>query len=78
MNVSDERTVSLWATVKAAPDAVPLMENDQADVIVIGAGIAGLSVAYEFAVCGQKVAVIDRNRQRDDRADNRSPFIDMR
>ncbi len=60
MNVSDERTVSLWATVKAAPDAVPLMENDQADVIVIGAGIAGLSVAYEFAMCGQKVAVIDR------------------
>ena len=60
MNVSDERTVSLWATVKAAPDAVSLMENDQADVIVIGAGIAGLSVAYEFAVCGQKVAVIDR------------------
>ena len=54
MNVSDERTVSLWATVKAAPDAVPLMENDQADVIV------------------------RRNRQRDDRADNRSPFIDMR
>lgn len=62
MNVSDERTASLWASVKVAPDAVPLMQNDQADVIVVGSGIAGLSVAYELTLAGQKVAVIDRGK----------------
>ncbi|SFQ19009.1 hypothetical protein SAMN03159463_05920 [Mesorhizobium sp. NFR06] len=62
MNVSDERTVSLWAKIDVAPDAVPLERNEQVDVVVVGSGIAGLSVAYELAVAGQKVAVLDRGR----------------
>ncbi|OWK23254.1 hypothetical protein AJ87_35570 [Rhizobium yanglingense] len=57
MNVSDERTVSLWAPIKVAPDAVPLPHDDQVDVVVVGSGIAGLSVAYELALAGKKVAV---------------------
>lgn len=60
MNVSAERTVSLWAAVEVAPDAAPLTRDEQVDVAVIGSGIAGLSVAYELALAGQKVAVIDR------------------
>ncbi|RWC32132.1 MAG: FAD-dependent oxidoreductase [Mesorhizobium sp.] len=62
MNVSDERTVSLWAATEVAPDAVPLGRSEQVDVVVVGSGIAGLSVAYELAVAGQKVAVVDRGR----------------
>ncbi|WOS66135.1 FAD-dependent oxidoreductase [Sinorhizobium fredii] len=60
MNVGDERTVSLWASVNVAPDAVPLTRDEQVDVVVVGSGIAGLSVAYELALAGQRVAVIDR------------------
>ncbi|RUV58572.1 FAD-dependent oxidoreductase [Mesorhizobium sp. M5C.F.Ca.IN.020.29.1.1] len=62
MNVSDERTVSLWAATEVAPDAVALGQSEQVDVVVVGSGIAGLSVAYELAVAGQKVAVLDRGR----------------
>ncbi|RWC01348.1 FAD-dependent oxidoreductase [Mesorhizobium sp.] len=62
MNVSDERTVSLWAATEVAPDAVPLGQSEQVDVVVVGSGIAGLSVAYELAVAGQKVAVLDRGQ----------------
>ncbi|RWX19776.1 FAD-dependent oxidoreductase [Rhizobium hidalgonense] len=62
MNVSDERTVSLWAALRVMPDATPLTRNDEADAVVIGSGIAGLSVAYELALAGQKVDVIDRGQ----------------
>jgi glycine/D-amino acid oxidase-like deaminating enzyme/nitrite reductase/ring-hydroxylating ferredoxin subunit len=62
MNVGDERTVSVWSATEVAPDAVPLGQNEQVDAVVIGSGIAGLSVAYELATAGQKVAVLDRGR----------------
>jgi glycine/D-amino acid oxidase-like deaminating enzyme/nitrite reductase/ring-hydroxylating ferredoxin subunit len=38
----------------------PLTANDRADVVVVGAGIAGLSVAYELSQAGQSVIVLDR------------------
>jgi glycine/D-amino acid oxidase-like deaminating enzyme/nitrite reductase/ring-hydroxylating ferredoxin subunit len=62
MNVGNERTVSLWASVKVAPDAVPLSRDEHVDVVVVGSGIAGLSVAYEFALAGKRVAVVDRGK----------------
>ena len=34
----------------------------RADTVVIGSGIAGLSTAYELALTGQKVVVLDRGR----------------
>ena len=33
----------------------------QTDTIIVGAGISGLSLAYELASAGQKVCVLDRN-----------------
>src|SRR3954463_2412312 len=45
------------AAVSGAP---PLTGHDRADVVVVGAGIAGLSVAYELAKAGQSVIVLDR------------------
>ncbi|TCU31186.1 glycine/D-amino acid oxidase-like deaminating enzyme [Rhizobium azibense] len=62
MNVSDERTIPLWAQIDVAPDAVPLPHDDHSDVVVVGSGIAGLSVAYELALAGKKVTVIDRGQ----------------
>ena len=60
MSVSKERTVSLWMETEVAPEAPPLRADDRADVVVVGSGIAGLSTAYELAVRGQDVVVLDR------------------
>jgi glycine/D-amino acid oxidase-like deaminating enzyme/nitrite reductase/ring-hydroxylating ferredoxin subunit len=62
VNVSEERTVSVWMDVEVRPDALPLMEDTQADTVVIGGGIAGLSSAYELAQRGHSVIVLDRGR----------------
>src|SRR5688572_6463366 len=58
MNVVDEKTVSLWMDGPRV-DAPRLDRADRADVIVIGAGIAGLSAAYELAARGRSVIVVD-------------------
>ena len=46
--------------VKVAPEAGQLDGDKIFDTVVVGAGIAGISTAYELAVRGQKVVVIDR------------------
>ena len=59
MNASSERSRSLWGK-SATVDAPPLAADATADVAVVGAGIAGLSVAYELARAGRSVIVLDR------------------
>src|SRR6185295_12385086 len=59
-NVSAERTTSLWMQVEVAPDAPRLEGALRCDTVVVGAGMAGLSVAYELAAAGQSVMVVDR------------------
>ena len=61
MNVADERTRSLWKDVELTP-APTLDRHQDADAVVIGAGIAGLSVAYELAARGLSIVVLDRGR----------------
>jgi glycine/D-amino acid oxidase-like deaminating enzyme/nitrite reductase/ring-hydroxylating ferredoxin subunit len=61
MNVLEERSRPLW--LDDAPEiagASGSPRGAKADVIVIGAGIAGLSVAYELARGGRSVLVLDR------------------
>jgi glycine/D-amino acid oxidase-like deaminating enzyme/nitrite reductase/ring-hydroxylating ferredoxin subunit len=60
MNVSGERTKSLWMRTAVAPGAPRLDGKHSCDTVVVGAGIAGLSVAYELVKSGQKVIVVDR------------------
>jgi glycine/D-amino acid oxidase-like deaminating enzyme/nitrite reductase/ring-hydroxylating ferredoxin subunit len=60
VNVSSERTVSLWMNVDVAAEAKPLRTDLSVDTVIVGSGIAGLSTAYELASAGQKVAVLDR------------------
>jgi glycine/D-amino acid oxidase-like deaminating enzyme/nitrite reductase/ring-hydroxylating ferredoxin subunit len=59
MNVVQERSYSLWMDTKVA-DASPLVGEITTDVAVIGAGIAGLSTAYELVARGRSAVVIDR------------------
>jgi glycine/D-amino acid oxidase-like deaminating enzyme/nitrite reductase/ring-hydroxylating ferredoxin subunit len=59
-NAKAEQTASLWMPIEVAPDAPRLKGAQTCDVIVVGAGIAGLSVAYELAESGRSVAVLDR------------------
>jgi hypothetical protein len=59
MNAADEQTRSLWMDGPAF-DAPMLSSAVTADVAVVGAGIAGLSCAYELAKLGRSVVVLDR------------------
>ncbi len=61
MNANDERTRSLWVSdLELAPQANRLAEDLICDVVVVGSGIAGLSVAYELSQIGKSVVVLDR------------------
>jgi glycine/D-amino acid oxidase-like deaminating enzyme/nitrite reductase/ring-hydroxylating ferredoxin subunit len=51
---------SLWEATASLPSLPPLQEDQTADVCVVGAGIAGLSVAYQLAREGADVVVLDR------------------
>src|SRR5262245_3939703 len=61
MNTEQERSRSLWMDEPALE--FPALASDQdAEILVIGAGIAGLSTAYELARLGCGVIVVDRGR----------------
>jgi glycine/D-amino acid oxidase-like deaminating enzyme/nitrite reductase/ring-hydroxylating ferredoxin subunit len=45
---------------EVASDAPVLRRNETADTVIIGSGIAGLSTAYELAMRGKDVVVLDR------------------
>jgi glycine/D-amino acid oxidase-like deaminating enzyme/nitrite reductase/ring-hydroxylating ferredoxin subunit len=48
--------------IDVAPNARPLQGDKECDVVVIGSGIAGISTAYELAIEGQRVIVVDRGK----------------
>src|SRR4051812_41455080 len=60
MNVADEHSTSCWMEDAPTISASPLDGNQTCDVVVIGSGIAGLSVAFELSRFGRTVIVIDR------------------
>jgi len=60
MNVSSEHSVSLWMKTSVVDDAPALDRDEKADVVIVGSGIAGMSVAYELARAGKDVVIIDR------------------
>jgi glycine/D-amino acid oxidase-like deaminating enzyme/nitrite reductase/ring-hydroxylating ferredoxin subunit len=53
------RSTSLWQETTALLTTSPLQKHSRADVCVIGAGIAGLTTAYQLAREGRSVIVID-------------------
>jgi glycine/D-amino acid oxidase-like deaminating enzyme len=54
--------VSVWLATSRKPVQPELVENIHADVCVVGAGIAGLTVAYLLAREGKSVVVLDKNQ----------------
>jgi glycine/D-amino acid oxidase-like deaminating enzyme/nitrite reductase/ring-hydroxylating ferredoxin subunit len=52
---------SIWEATAAPAPLPPLDRHLTADVCVVGAGIAGLSVAYALARDGAEVVVVDRS-----------------
>ncbi|WP_422029726.1 FAD-dependent oxidoreductase [Reyranella sp.] len=64
-NAAAERTESLWLKdareARRWPISAPPLEDDQrCDVVVIGGGIAGLSIAFELAEAGRSIVLVDR------------------
>jgi len=49
----------VWDVEAPPQEFVKLRENLRADVCVVGAGIAGMSVAYELSRAGKKVIVLE-------------------
>jgi glycine/D-amino acid oxidase-like deaminating enzyme/nitrite reductase/ring-hydroxylating ferredoxin subunit len=60
MNVIEERSRPLWLDDAPDIEAPAFDGSSSADVVVIGAGISGLSVAYALAQRGRNVMVVDR------------------
>src|SRR5215212_436644 len=65
MNSQDGRTVSSWFEQVDVPQFTALDGNRECDVCVIGAGIAGLSVAYQLSRAGRSVIVLDDSQVGD-------------
>ena len=53
------KNASLWTALGETRSYEPLKDDLYADACVIGAGVAGLSVAYRLAQDGHKVVVLD-------------------
>lgn len=61
MNVRT-RAISLWLATTPATNYPTLPGNLTVDTVVVGGGIAGISVAYELTAMGQRVALVEAGR----------------
>lgn len=59
MNSECGKTISIWMSPDDRETLSPLSEDTNADVCVVGAGIAGMTVAYLLAREGKSVVVLD-------------------
>ncbi|MEX2317692.1 MAG: FAD-dependent oxidoreductase, partial [Pirellulales bacterium] len=50
---------SVWAATAEMPDCRPLTQNAEADVCIVGGGIAGLTTAYLLGRQGKSVVLLD-------------------
>ena len=58
----DARTHSIWHDTFSVPNRDAIRDHVTTDVCVIGAGIAGLSVAYALARAGRRVVVLEKEQ----------------
>lgn len=57
-----ESNASLWSSTATSPTFPSLMVNAEVDVVVIGAGITGLTAAMLLAATGKRVSVVEARR----------------
>jgi glycine/D-amino acid oxidase-like deaminating enzyme/nitrite reductase/ring-hydroxylating ferredoxin subunit len=62
MESNSGQTVSIWMATAEESQSAPLSENVDADVCIVGAGIAGMTTAYFLARAGKAVIVLDDGR----------------
>jgi glycine/D-amino acid oxidase-like deaminating enzyme/nitrite reductase/ring-hydroxylating ferredoxin subunit len=54
--------ISLWSATSKEPSIPSLDKNIDADVCIVGAGIAGMTTAYLLAREGRSVVILDKNQ----------------
>lgn len=59
MNTHAGTSNSLWMATATRPEFTAVTQDDQADVCIVGAGIAGLTTAYLLTQAGKSVIVLD-------------------
>ena len=59
MKTDNGESVSVWMATADAPHAGRLDHDLETDVVIVGAGIAGLTTAYLLARDGRRVAIVD-------------------
>ena len=58
----DISTQPLWSDTASLPRFPKLERDEEVDVVVVGAGITGLTAAYLLTLDGKRVALVDRER----------------
>ena len=56
------KTESYWQSTKALPQFPSLNKNLEVDVVIIGAGLTGITAAHLLKKAGAKVALLERGR----------------
>ena len=59
MNKDNGETTSLWQATAEIPNLPPLSQNLTTDVVIVGAGLAGVTAAYLLCEAGKKVVLVD-------------------
>ena len=62
MATTTSDTIPYWSTSTTFPQFVKLAHDAEADVVVVGGGITGLTTAYLLAQAGKRVTVLERGR----------------
>src|ERR1035437_6327389 len=57
--VTSGKNISYWTDTAIPPVQNPLKENLETDVVIVGGGIAGLSVAYCLTQSGKKAVLVE-------------------